>query len=373
MNIITSRSRSEAFANCPRLGYLGYEWGGCGLESVQVELPLANGIAVHEILAQILGGTPPNEAISKALANYEADARSRGVANEDPEGLEALIQEQARMIEGTVWAWVETRLPRLAEEFEFTLIEKELTWPASRGCEGPEVLVQIRCDLLARQRASGGLYYVEFKTASSGGDEWVKQWEHNNQLLSNTLAIEETLHERCEGVIIEGILKGSRSVDKAQSSPFCGRRIQQSKVCYGWRHAGSGDYRTAWTAAKGWVKVASWEEMPARRWVTEVMSEEDRAGLFVSVPPIRPNPRQLERFRRQLVARERRIAVDLAFVRCGGATLDEAFPMHDGHCFRYWGHPCAFEPLCFREEIENDPLGSGWYQRRTAHHPKVEG
>lgn len=358
----TSRSREVAYQNCPRLGYLGYDWGGTGLEPVSLSLPLVNGIAVHEILAAILGGVHPEEAISKELAKYEADVRARGVANEDLDGLEELIHEQSTMLAGTIWAWVESRLPRLRDQFDFLAIERELQWPVSEG--GP--IMQVRCDALAREKQGGGLYYIEWKTTSQGGEEWAKQWEHNTQLLSNTLAIEEVLGERCEGVIIEGIIKGRRAVDRAKSSPFAGKRIQQSPLCYGYVNELSGEYRAGWTSAKGWTKIATWKEVPIRKWVERVMTEEERLALFAPVPPIKPTPWHLARWREQFLAAEAERAERLS--RVSDANINALFPMHDEHCHRYWGAPCAFEPLCFRSAVSEDPLGSGLYQRRVDHH-----
>jgi hypothetical protein len=130
-------------------------------------------------------------------------------------------------------------------------IEKEMKWEMGGG-----VIDQIRCDLLARRRSDGGLFYFEWKTTTTGGDEWAKQWEHNTQLLLNTLAIEEVLGERCEGVIIEGLVKGRRKIDDSISSPFFGRKIQQSPLCYGWKNPTTGAYRSKYTSASGWYKAS---------------------------------------------------------------------------------------------------------------------
>jgi len=366
--ILTSRSRIVAYANCQRLGYLTYDWDGTGLEPVTLALPLANGIAVHEILAAILTGTPPEAAISKVLAEYAAQVKALGVANEDPEGLEWLIREQRTLLEGTIRAWLRIRLPQLQAQFDFLAVEKELRWPLD-----PEATIidQVRCDVLARRKTDGGLFYVEWKTTTTGGDEWIKQWEHNTQILANVLAVEEMLHERCEGVMIEGILKGRRKIDEAARSPFNGKKIQFSPLCYGYKHVVAGEYSPRYQAAKGWYKIATFEEMPIKEWVEQVMTVEDCSALFAPVPPIRPNRRHLERWRRQtiVVEKDRAFALDQV---ARGADPDLLFPMNDEHCFRYWGHPCPFEPLCFREEIEQDPLGSGLYQRREDHHKIVE-
>lgn len=363
--ILTSRSRMVAYANCPRLGYLTYDWGETGLEPVSLSLPLANGIAIHEILAEILTGTPPASAISKALATYKALVESQGVFNEDPGSVDWLIREQQTLLEGMIHAWLRVRYPILRAEYDFLAVERELLWPLD--AEGT-IIDQIRADVLARRKSDGGLFYLEWKTTTMGGDEWVKQWEHNTQLLANTLAIEELLHERCEGVIIEGLLKGRRKIDEAARSPFNGRKIQFSPLCYGYKHVATGEYSARYQAAKGWYKIATFAEMPVETWVSDVMSVEDCQALFAPVPPIRPRREHLDRWRKQTIALENERSAKLTLVKRRPELLDDLFPMNDEHCFRYWGHPCPFEPLCFRSEVEADPLGSALYQPRVPHH-----
>jgi hypothetical protein len=363
--ILTSRSRIVAYANCPRLGYLTYDWGETGLEPVSLSLPLANGIAIHEILAAILTGTAPAVAISKALADYEALVHAHGVVNEDPTSVDWLIQEQRTLLEGMIHAWLRVRYPVLRSEYDFLAVERELLWPLD--AEGT-IIDQIRCDVLARRKSDGGLFYLEWKTTTTGGDEWVKQWEHNTQLLANTLAVEELLHERCEGVLIEGLLKGRRKIDEAARSPFQGRKIQFSPLTYGYKHVATGEFSARYQGAKGWYKIATWQEMPVETWVSDVMTVEDCQGLFAPVPPIRPRRAHLDRWRGQTIALEQERAARLQILKTRPEALDTLFPMNDEHCFRYWGHPCPFEPLCFGDEVAQDPLGSGLYQPRQPHH-----
>lgn len=365
MTITTSRSRIVSYLNCARLGYLGYDWDGTGLEPVSAALPLVNGIAIHDGLAQLLTNAPPDEVISKVCADYEAELRARGVANEDPDGLAWLLAEQQTLIAGTLHAWLRVRLPALKADYDFLAVEKELLWPLDPG---GQILDTVRCDVLARRKSDGGLFYVEWKTTASGGDEWAKQWEHNTQLLANTLAVEEMLHERVEGVLIEGLIKGRRAVDRSRYSPYYERRIQQSPLCYGYRHD-TGVLQAGYTAAKGWRKVATWLECPIATWVADVMTVEECQALFAPCPPIRPRREHLDRWRRQTIAAERQRAHHLEIVKADPAALETFFPMNDEHCFRYWGHPCPMEPLCFGSEIAADPLGSGLYQRRVPHHP----
>ena len=366
--ITTSRSRFVSYMNCPRYGLLAYDFfeDGVGLESVPASLPLVNGLLIHDVIARILMGMDPEEALERELVGYRESVAGRGVRLED-EDTAFLLKEQETLLRGTVYAWLEVRYPVIMKEYEIVTVEKEMAWEMGGG-----VVDQIRLDLLARRREDGGLFYIEWKTTTTGGEEWAKQWEHNTQLLLNTLAIEEILGERCEGVVIEGLVKGRRKIETSLSSPFFNRRIQQSPLCYGWRNPTTSAYRSKYISSSGWYKVATWEEMGVKKWVEEVMEVEEKRMVFAPVPPIRPNRKQLTRARKQVIAVEQERAEKLRLVRAGG-DIDQAFPMNDDHCFRYWGHPCEFEPLCFKEEVAVDPIGSGLYRRKESHHAVKEG
>lgn len=367
--IFTSRSRIVSYLNCERYGYLSYDWEGTGLESVALGLPLANGIVVHDTVAPILLGESLDGVVHRELVKYREAVRMRGVLNEPDVERNFLVQEQCAMLEGMIRAWFMVRYPRLKAEYDLIAVERELNWPLAE-----DIIDQVRCDVLARRKSDGGLFYIEWKTTSGGGDEWAKQWEHNTQVLANTLAVEEMLGERVEGVLIEGIAKGKRAMDTNPRSPFFERRVQQSPLCYGYEDVMTKELQVGYTAAKGWQKVASWQTCSMTEWLEKAMDEADLFKLFSPVPPIRPRPDQLERWRRQTVHRERERQGKLEAVVAGKLSLDEAFPMNDEHCFRYWGHPCAFEPLCFGGRISEDPIGSGLYQARISHHgPKEIG
>jgi hypothetical protein len=303
--------------------------------------------------------------IREEVGKYKEALRTAGhVLNESDVDLSWLIEEQAVLLEGILRAWMIIRFPRLIAEYDLIAIERELNWPIAG-----DIIDQVRCDLLARRKSDGGLFYVEWKSTTTGGDEWAKQWEHNTQLLANTLAVEEMLGERLEGVLIEGLLKGRRKRDENAKSPFFGQKIQQSPLCYGYECALTGDVQSKYTTAKGWEKVASWKvrSSPAV-WIRDAVSHEELEKLFAPVPPIRPRREHLVRWREQTIAEERERAHKLHLVRKGDLAPHVAFPLNDEHCFRYWGHPCAFERLCFTGAIGEDPIGSGLYQLKKNHH-----
>jgi hypothetical protein len=365
------RSRMGAYQNCPRLRYLTYHARGTGLSPVGTSLALTLGSAFHAITAALRLGQSPAVVIAAAAAEFRAALLATPRLDGD-EVAPWVIDEQVRLLEGMAWAWVRTRLPAIQAEFDVVAIEHELLWELAPGIE-----VMVRGDALERRRADALLFYREFKTTSSGDGEWAKQFDTNSQILSNVLAFQEVLHEDISGVIIEGVIKGRRALDRAKASPFNGLRLQQSAFCYGYRYPGD-RYLTEW--ARGATKVRSWEVTDARTWVYEVMDEAECASQFSVVPPILPRPDTLARWRRQMLAQESHIARALETLALPGFSsiealalvrqdiLDAVFPLNDDHCHRYFGYPCPYKDVCFDPVIGRDPLGSGLYVRRVPHH-----
>lgn len=361
----------QAYRNCPRFRFLHYHYGGTGLERISMALPLVTGIAVHEALAEVLLGADPTAAIDRAFAQYEMDVLERGITDEvlSPR----FFAEQRALLAGLVYAWHRVRYPQLLREYEPVLIERELLWPlGSRN--GVNVLDMIRADALVRRRADGLLFYLEFKTTTKGDENWVRSWEHNSQILINTVAIEELLGERLGGVLIEGLLKGSRRKCTLKTSPFYGEVIQDSPFCYAFRSMGPKGvvYHTAWERGAEHIRV--WEKMPSTQAWIQQLPEEDLLAQFVALPPIRPSEEQLERHRRQMLIQEEQVAWGLDELSRSSDPavhrhiLDAVFPQNDDHCYRYYGSPCSMEPVCFTRAVALDPLGSGLYVARTPHH-----
>lgn len=373
MSWLVDRSRIQAYQDCKRLRWWNFHHGKTGLERKAFGLPLLNGSALHDGFAQLLSGHPIDAIVADVATNYRAAIATRGVAHEDPASAEHLVAEQLTLLEGLLRAWAQVRLPALRAEYDVVAIEQEMPW-----LMGADIVDMVRCDALLRRKVDGILFIQEFKSLTSVSEGWIEQWEHNSQLLANTRAIETMMKEPIGGVLIEGILKGRRATDKAVMSPFRGSITQQSALCYGYKHETKERaivYDTSW--AKNATKVASWEEMPIDEWIAKVMTEADLISMFIPLPPIRPVGRELNRWQRQTLAQESRIRADVAVahevVESGDenaieAVLDDRFPQNHNHCYRYFGHPCAFAALCFDAQVEADPIGSGLYVRRTPHH-----
>lgn len=349
------------------------------------------GIYVHEALAGILSTGNVEEALMAATTAYAAEVAQRGVSG--IEDVEFLIREQTGLLEGLVRGWVAIRLPRLLEEFEVVSVEEEFEWEIAPG-----LIQMLRMDVILRHKIEKTLFILEFKTVANPGYAWQQQWERNIQFMSYTQALKEHSGEEVGGVMVEGLVKGSRKLETAASSPFNGRTLQNSPFCYAYRTSVDGNpfYSPKWHAGKGWTKVALPEETLSIKEWTEIMDPDVLREQFVTVPPISPLKEQIARWRRQVIAAESRFQVGLDEVKAATEILDHMrenadaetiarwqhkveetmdfyFPQHDNHCLRY-GSPCSFSEVCFNDLVGEDPLGSGLYTRRTPHHAtEVDG
>ena len=373
------RSRIQAYQDCKRLRFLNYHWRGRGLERRALGLPLLNGQQLHQGLAALLCGESIDATITTIGTTYRNIVHTRGIHLEDPTAVDFLVAEQLALLEGLLRAWAAVRFPALCAEYDVVAIEKEQPWTITPG-----LIDMVRCDALVRRKSDGVLFILEFKSVATASEGWIESWQHNSQLLANTRAVETLYQEPVGGILIEGIVKGRRAMDKGAMSPFKGLITQQSPLCYGYRQrekvTNSYIYDTSWSAKA--EKFAVWEQMPITQWLAFHLTEADKAALFVQIPPLRPTNRDLQRWERQTIAQERMVEADVAEVLAVQQfqdddidrdaldnVLDEHFPQNHNHCFRYFGHPCAFEKLCFNPQVAEDPLGSGLYQVRIPHHP----
>ena len=55
-------------------------------------------------------------------------------------------------------------------------------------------------------------------------------------------------------------------------------------------------------------------------------------------------------------------------------VLANCFPHNRNHCMFHFGGICEYYALCWKPEVKEDPVGSGLYEIRQAHHKfELEG
>lgn len=434
------RSRVLKYQQCPRARYYSTEIYGRGIQPIRMSIPLVVGQCVHKGLAELLLGAAKMFEVEKttigmwgvdwvdvcvdtALEEYDKEVKARGFTLDPEEEAFSVYSEQKALIEAMIRVWALRRLPGFLEQFEVLEVEREDTFtlydPSENFSLTPpdEIVWMSRADGLLRERASGDLYVLSFKTSADWNDFKDKEARIDMQGMSELYAIERRLFKerwsenfdkddfdiqgiKLAGVQMEFLLKGRRSRDKETKQylqdsilvrPYFkdgGGLIEDEYAWKYWTHCDgphvtSGGKKCAGDAnhslGKGWYRVPIWEHMPVKEWIQllhegSVQSDAGDAleGLVVSPMPFFRHQEEIESWRLQVESQEARIAE----IRKGAATdwpddmkfyLDRNFPQHREACYKYGEkHPCQFLSICF--ENIGDPLESGLFQLRKAHH-----
>lgn len=480
------RSRYETGQRCLRARLYEYSAEGTGIQSARKPLPLAVGGAVHVGLAALLMGAPEHAAVIDALTDLsryagrlERDATERAASDlpvaddaavmraqlagslgltveeaglsEDIDRLaeraaqgrrdadEWLWREQSALVEGMVRVYARRRLSVLLKEFEVLEVEREGTWTLHDPDEidhlvGDSYDIQFmsRPDALLRERSTGGLYLLSYKTAASWDVRKARDAEHDMQGLSEAVEVERRRGERVLGIRYEYLLKGYRSEDKdltqrfgfsvwTQRSPLVRRYVARSlpktkagdcgyalgDVCASWEYLRDDgtEGKLAW---QNWKGQSVWEDGgTVKEWIdrlddaTEAMSAYDpTVGMEprplgwktsaqvlgylkthplddIFIPPITVyrNDDDMRDLLEQMEASEIRTTQGLLAIANASdeaerrSAMNVHFPMNRKAC--EWPSTCQFAKLCYGgEDIRRDPLGSGEYVRRVANHPQ---
>lgn len=452
------RSRVLKYQQCPRARYYSTEIYGRGIQPIRMSIPLVVGQMVHAGLAELLqlcangwGGEKDLDAtlsnvVVGALEEYDKEVKARGFTLDPEEEAFQVYSEQKALIEAMIRVWALRRLPGFLEQFEVLEVEREDQFPLTTKrtqkicpdmvsfhqraenqiktcptCKGKgnidviedDIVWMSRADGLLRERASGDLYVLSFKTSADWNDFKDKEARIDMQGMSELYAIEQRLHrerrktdapyesyEAIAGVQMEFLLKGRRSRDKETKQylqdsilvrPYFkdGGGLMEDE--YAWKywthcdgpHVTSGGKKCPGDAnhslGKGWYRVPIWEYMPIKEWIQllhEGSIQPDAGdaleGLVVSPMPFFRHQEEIESWRLQVESQEAKIAE----IRRGAATdwpddmkfyLDRNFPQHREACFKYGEkHSCQFLDVCFGNI--GDPLESGLFQLRKAHH-----
>jgi len=348
-----------------------------------------------------------------------------------------LIEEQQNLITGLVWATVIHVLRPWLEEYEILLVEEDLSFIVGcqcgaaethgtgrasfphhlqRGCQESSTILMSRPDLLLRNKLSGRLAYVEYKTTSGFGDRFITEWPTKIQFALGGLAAQANLGLAVEEYWVVGLNKGYRKGEyNPATKKYDGLEQQQSVACYGYRKladpplvpqeewAPRFTYTDEWGVSrrlgKGWNKASTGDypaapgETPAESWIKSLPSS-TRGELVLPIGPLLPKPILLEKLALQIAQQEFQWRERLWALYQGAegievapqedpslyweslwqtsefqALLDELFPQ-SFDCRRFGEkYKCVFERVCHLEAEWDRPLtGSSAYTWRTPHH-----
>ena len=426
--IITTQSKAKATDKCMRYRWWAYEapaGEARGWELKRLVLPLATGQWCHVIAQELFEQQlRPEEVIAAAREGYVAQVRAQGLelglqldgAVAEEQFLERTIQEQAALIEAFGWAFLRVRLPRLLDEYEVLDVEREEVTLLSG-----DVALQSRCDAVLKRKADQRVFVYNLKTAKDPHrKQWQDQWLYDQQMMTETLAVERRLGERVYGVVVDGFDKGERvtcwwwnykelreGFSKAPAEGAEKWQRQRSKLLYcyksdvvpgspplyDWDGTGKGN-------SKGWGLVPVWLEQfdpstrglhiagttgctPMEYWINWLPVEVVESA-WATLPPITRLDEHVAARVRQLVTQEREIAVKANEMRAGinriaystdcGSSWKVVQDKLDSHFSQSSGFQCQFcdfRRVCWEELRPED--APELYQPRRDNHAEVEG
>jgi PD-(D/E)XK nuclease superfamily len=426
--ILIDRSRILSYQACPRRRYLEYHFAGTGIQRKAKALPLVFGSAFHEGSELMLKGNIEGAVLRAQLfLSNVFEERSVGFDREEMPDVAAAMQygmeEQAALAEALLRGFWAYEGESFLEGFEVLAVEEE-----GRAALSDALTLMFRPDALVREKSTGDLYVVSWKTCSTFGPSTTRQARVDMQSLSEVFGVQSSspdpecptcqgtgsadsggftpwgeaifVHCGCrakvEGVLYKFAVKGQRRKDN-----WDGLYKQSSHLIYGWakldtlktefpewswsyEYPSEADPNKMSRLGKGWQKKPIWRDYPGgvKAWIEGLAKQEifprhqnALAASFPSALPVSRRVDEIETWRRQVIAQETRIATWLEGYGDGPTSLtalDYTFPQYTHSCEQYSG--CSMHDVCWVPAVAADPVGSGLYQIRTStNHPEHSG
>lgn len=401
---VVDRSRLIDFQQCPRQGYWGYGYNGIGLQREKQSVYLARGDALHEGTAFLIAGVlSPQKCIEQALAVFEDNAR-KGLDIEKGEDNPPSIEEEKRIIEGALWAFYFTTLPRIKGQYNILDIEKEEAVSLGQG-----VTLLARTDALLEHKIDHTLHIWSLKTTKQYDSRKEADGMTDVQGLSEALAVEARLGKKVKSIQMCYFVLGRRKTIETDIGKDV---ITQTPFAWGYRRVGGGIGQSdEYYASQYWechephitthTKKATqcpggkthkigddFEMFPTdeysgsiKRWINDILNGDVLPGqllieeLILMPPEYYRQERDIQSFRRQAYHQALEIKGGLEAIEDAEYEKEEAldifFRQHKHRC--HYPGDCDFLKLCFpppaeRDAILKNPLKHG-YRLREPNHP----
>lgn len=387
--IVTSRTQIITGQRCKRERFLSFHYLDTGLELKKTRLPLAFGAAFHAGEEELFNQRGVEAAVARALDHLHEKFSDAEIDMEEPT-TDYAIAEQKAVAEALVRGWAIYNGKRFFADFDILAVEQE-----GEALLADDVKLQFRPDAVVRERMTGDVFVVSHKTTSRwyggrGGN--IDKARVDMQSMSECFGIQHDADLPVEGVLYSFSVKGQRKMDD-----YIGAKRQDTPLVYAWHRSGPirEDDEWAWKyqwkdeetdkltrLGKGFRKVAVWENYPGgvKSWIDDLAAQRIAPRhlnaleeAFPQSLPVSRREDEIESWRRQTVAEERRCAESL--VQIGTAPtreqLDEHFPQNSHACYRY-ASACEMFDICHNPGL-GDPLLSGHYKLREPNHPKSGG
>ncbi len=334
---LTDRTTIETDWKCGMARWWFREEGGGGIVPASTAAYLTQGIEVHDDLAALAQGVEVEALVTEILATP---------AETQPE-LEVLYRRA-----GWIAGFGLYILPRLLDRYEVVFIEREL-------CLARDPLwIACKPDLVLRDKQTGRLVVIDYKTAGMVTKGWVEYWPYAVQHHINLQAVADELGESPSHAQIIGLVKG-QDRDGRLAHPYVWAYVK-----------GDGSDPEQWSQkyAYGLTHAPVWEYTPGLlEWVKR-LGEGVALAQFPHSAPIVLNERLLKDLIRSRTEREREVAKVRAVCQDSRIVRAQYFEQRFSACRPVIGAPCAYCEACHNASVNADPIGSGLYVPRTPHH-----
>src|SRR5271156_3225349 len=239
----TDRSRMLSYQRCPRERYLAYHHLGTGLQKKSKGLPLQFGSAFHEgceVLLTLnpreyLCTNPPTTNVDLAVQrahNFlreQFDNHAISFDNETPDDIQKAMEygqeEQMALAEGLLRGWWVYEGEAFLENFEVIEVEQEGRATLAGSVQGQcpncrdnscykhdnDLVLMFRPDALVRDKQSGDLYVISWKTCATFQKRNIDQAKHDMQSISEVWGWQEVQRDKPSGTTapvpnVEGVI-----------------------------------------------------------------------------------------------------------------------------------------------------------------------
>lgn len=349
--IYWNKSRDEADQKCPRLTYWNEFCCGTGVESDGGAFDLAFGQWWHEAAAKIMNGEGVEAAAAEAVENISKLHTLMAPPVLTPEW-DVRCAEHRRLMWMLVMLFPESPLVRdVMANHTIVGVEHEIAYTEDRG--DYRMVFSAKPDLLTREKKSGKLVYIEFKTTGFFTANYWKPYKRSPQLMGASLAVEQNYGEPLGWVVVQPILKGSEYKD-----------VWDSPTTYLWRNVVGPSVR--WSLKRpqswsGWERVST-EEVGLANAANTLRFLGAVPMLFPEAPPIYVNTDTVNDWWEQRC--RRRIQLEEANQRGIDADiLASVFPQNFSQCEPMIGRSCDMLNCCWIQHVGADPLNHGFVQK----------
>lgn len=256
---------------------------------------------------------------------------------------------------GWLVSWALYMEPKIREKYDTLAVEHDLI------LDRTPLWIPVKPDRVLRDKTSGDLVYLEYKSCLSASQKWLLSWHFAIQLHSSLAALSEEMKETVKFAQIVGMLKGNRSLSD-------GRLLHP--YVWGWYNAASDKWENRYEAARS----ADWQPRPVWEYPGGIIEwvrgcgQDQALAQFPFTAPVFYQQRILDNWVARQIYRRKEVLANEEVCRTDLVRRSEIFPMRTKQCRPAYGDPCPYLRLCWNASSHNAPSQDPDFEPRQPHH-----